>query len=109
MLTFNEFLEQFKEEVEEVFVSTEMSDNAKKAVVEVMGDYLRGRRFDPTELLALFERVCIMSMNKSEQNEKELSERIIDEAPKYLTEQPDYSKEPDITFEEISERRTIGR
>ena len=108
MLTFNEFLVQFSEEVQEVYSLTMMSENAKIAVVQVMRQYLGNRRFDPAELLGLFESVCYSAMNRTKIDPEELEDRVQHEAAAYLDEQ-DYSMEPDITFEEVEERRSMGR
>jgi hypothetical protein len=106
MLTFNEFLIQFSEEVNEIYQGAEMSRNAKIAVISVMREYLGNRRFDPVELLGLFESVCYTAMHKVDRDT--LLARVGREANFYLTD-PDYSREPDITFEEVAERRSMGR
>lgn len=108
MITFNEFLMQFSDEVEEIYQGAEMSENAKIAVISVMRDYLGSRRFDPVELLGLFESVCYSAMHKDVIDEEALATRVRNEARNYLTD-PDYSREPDITFEEVEERRSMGR
>ena len=109
MLTFNEFLIQFSEEINEVYQGTEMSKNAKIAVVSVMRQYLGNRRFDPMELLELFESVCYSVMSKDSVIREQLVGRVRNEARTYLTWQPTYDDYPEISFEEVEERRAMGR
>ncbi len=108
MITFNEFLTQYSEEIEEVYESVEMSRNAKKAVIFTMKKYLGNKKYDPLELMELFESVCYSSMSMGRVNRVGIQDRVHNEASTYLTED-DYSREPDITFEEVHERRSRGR
>lgn len=108
MITFNEFLVQFSDEVREIYLGAEMSTNAKIAVISVMRDYLGSRRFDPAELLGLFESVCYSAMHKEVIDKEALATRVRNEVRNYLTD-PDYFREPDITFDEVEERRSMGK
>lgn len=109
MLTFNEFLIQFSEEVGETYAMAEMSRNAKIAVVSVMRQYLGNRRFDPTELLSLFQTVCMSAMHKGSVAREAIAERFNNEVNTYLTEEPRYASNPEISLEEVEERRSMGR
>ena len=109
MVTFKQFLSDFSEEVEETFESVSMTENAKIAVVSVMSNYLGERRFDPIELMELFEMVCVSAMNKSQINREVLEQRVNQAAKAVLTEEPQYSDFPEISFEEAEERRAFGR
>ncbi len=106
MVTFNEFLIQFNEEVEETFEQVEMDDNAKIAVVTVMKDYLGKRKYDPLELMQLFERACYHAMGKEMENYNELQESVRRQAPTYLTELSEYTNFPERVFEEYEKPRS---
>ena len=109
MVTFDQFLTEFNEEVEETFEEAMMTENAKIAVVSTMRKYLGNMRFDPLELMELFETVCYSAMHKGQVNRKAIEARFKQEANKFLTTEAKYASEPEITFEEVEERRSFGR
>jgi hypothetical protein len=109
MVTFEEFLVRFNEEIEETFESSELSDNARAVVISTMKRYFRGKKYDPIELMAVFEGVCVATMTKDEPKRKSVLNRIKKEANHYVTEEPDFTRFPDITFEEAEEMRAMGR
>ena len=109
MVTFDEFLTDFNEEVEETFEEAAMTDNAKIAVVTTMRKYLGNMRFDPLELMGLFETVCYSAMRNGQVNRRDITARFKQEANKFLTTDSQYASEPEITFDEVEERRSFGR
>ncbi len=106
MVTFEEFLTQFNEEVEETFEQIEMSDNAKTAVIIVMKDYLKNRKFNPLELMELFENACYHAMGRDKVSISELRASLNSQAPKIITEHPDYSDFPEMMFDEGGKMRS---
>ena len=109
LLTFNEFLIQFNEEIEETYESAGMTKNAKIAVISTMRRHLGNRVFDPLELMELFETVCIASMKNGQVDRKGVIDRFKQTKGAFLTEQPTFRDKPDISFEEVEERRAMGR
>ena len=83
MVTFEEFLVNFNEEVEETFENTSLSDNARAVVVSTMKKYFAGKKYDPIELMAVLEGVCIATMTHDEVERKSLLGRIRREANHY--------------------------
>lgn len=108
MLTFEEFLVQFKNEVAEIYALSDMSKNARVAVLSTMKKYLGSARYDSLEMLELFETVCYSAMQKGQVNRKYIEKKVVSDMPTYLTN-PDYSDFPEITFDEAQERGSILR
>jgi len=103
MVTFDEFLANYAENINEIYESVDMSKNAKIAVVSTMRRYLGNKRFDPISLLNLFESVCYASMNKGSVDRANIRSRVTSEGPSYLSGEEDFYT-PDTDFVEIEER-----
>jgi len=106
MITFGDFLVQFNEEVEETYEQVSMSKNAKEAVETVMKKYLGNRKFDPIELMELFENACYHAMGKERVDIPELHSAVSNQAKNILHEEPRYTDFPEITFDEAERMRS---
>ena len=91
MITFDEFLEEYNDQVQEAYESNGMDEGAIDVVVSTMKRYLGNRRYDPMSLLNVFQSVCYSAMAKSHHNSREIKKRFAQEAENYLEDTNDYS------------------
>ena len=108
MVTFEEFLVNFNEEVEETFESAFLSDNARAVVISTMKRYFAGKKYDPIELMSVLEGVCVAAMTHDEIERKSILDRIQREANHYVTAEPEYAWDLNSPYVE-EDRRTRGR
>ena len=73
-----------------------------------MRKHLGRTRFDPMELMQLFETMCVSAMNKGEVDRPKIADRFKQELPVFLTDEYE-TNFSDIVFEEPEERRSRGR
>ena len=115
MITFKEFLEDFKEEIDEVLTpfdeerknddsDTITVNSVRDAVMEVMGAYLKNGKYDPMELLNLFHRICTLAMNREAEDYSLTVNDVEREAAHYLSSETESLSDITMEGEERSKR-----
>ena len=87
MITFDEFLVQYSDVVAEAYEELGLTNTAKKAIVTIMRNYLGNRRFDPVDLINLFQTVCYSAMHRGQLSRKTIEEKVSGEMDKYLADE----------------------
>ncbi len=87
MITFDEFLVQYNDVVAEAYEELGLSNTAKEAIVTIMRKYLGNRRFDPVDLINLFQTVCYSAMHRGQLSRKAIEEKVNREMDKYLADE----------------------
>ena len=109
MVTFEEFLVEYHDKVAEAYESLGLTKNARKAIVSTMRKYLGDRRFDPMDLLNLFQTVCYSAMHRGQLSRKVIENKIVSEMDDFLSN-PGLSGGFDAdSFPERDENWSVGR
>ena len=108
MITFDEFLTQYSNDIAEIYAGAEMSRNAKRAVVSVMRQYMGERKFDPISIRNLFESVCYSAMEKGSVARGAIGRRVVAQGPNELVGTDDFLP-PETNLVEAQERGARGK
>ena len=105
MVTFDEFLIAYDDVVEEAYEDLGLTETAKEAVVTIMKKYLGNRRFDPLDLINLFQTVCYSAMHRGQLSRKRIEDKVSNEMENYFTEA---GLEGDFTADSFPDREKKG-